>query len=194
MRTYYQFTTNFANWLCIYFRFCEFAVYFANPLRISYPFRYEFTFLWIHHLIRELAIYFAKVPWIDCLFGHYTMNSLSVWPLHHEFTVFFATQLWIDFAFQELSIMIIYNEFTVCLAIALWISEYFMNSLSIPEFTIYLAIRSWMYLVFREVTINSLSFSRMYYKFTVFNVNLVRIHLMFSEFTMNSVGVSRIYY
>ena len=183
-----------ANLLSIHYQFRELTLHLFSVLRIRCLFRestknfLSFS-LWVHLFVNSPSNSRTRY-----LFRESTMNWLSVWPLHHEFTVFFATQLWIDFAFQELSIMIIYNEFTVCLAIALWISEYFMNSLSIPEFTIYLAIRSWMYLVFREVTINSLSFSRMYYKFTVFNVNLVRIHLMFSEFTMNSVGVSRIYY
>ena len=157
-----------ANLLSIHYQFRELTLHLFSVLRIRCLFRESTKNFLSFSLWVHLFVNSPSNSRTRYLFRESTMNWLSVWPLHHEFTV--------------------------CLAIALWISEYFMNSLSIPEFTIYLAIRSWMYLVFREVTINSLSFSRMYYKFTVFNVNLVRIHLMFSEFTMNSVGVSRIYY
>ena len=52
-------------------------------------------------------------------------------------------------------------------------------------------------LVFREYTMNSASVSRIYYKFTVFFKNLIRIHLkfpFFRESTMNQRDFSRINY
>ena len=76
-----------------------------------------------------------------------------------------------------------------------------MNLLSFSQFI----------LNFREITMNSLSFLRVHYKFIVFIANLVRTHLIFRihydfslcfayilwihlKFSMNSLGVSLISY
>ena len=46
----------------------------------------------------------------------------------------------------------------------------------------------------REYTMNSPPFSRIYYEFTVYIVNLVRILVGIRWFSMNSVGVSRTFF
>ena len=121
VRIHLVFRALVANLLSIHYQFRELTLHLFSVLRIRCLFRestknfLSFS-LWVHLFVNSPSNSRTRY-----LFRESTMNWLSVWPLHHEFTVFFATQLWIDFAFQELSIMIIYNEFTVCLAIALWI-------------------------------------------------------------------------
>ena len=123
------------------------------------------------------------------------MKSLSITRIHYEFTVFsgihyestffFANLLWIQF---------------------LWIHFLFRASTMISflfrELTIYIANILGIHCLFHELTLNSLSLSRIYLKFSIisreFNMNSVfvpRIHYQFRDWnTMNSPSVACIHY
>ena len=132
-------------------------IVFANSLWIHYQFR-KFT---LNPFFRESTIFtrfhieitilFPKSPSIHCLFREINLNSLSPSRFHNEFTVFFANPLWIHVFSPN------HYGFTICYAISLW--------------THYL---------FYDNTINTLSASRFYYKFTMDTLLISQIHFKFT--------------
>ena len=164
----------------------KFTVFIKNLVRIHFKFP-KFT---MNYLFRESTMnplfFFANLLFI--YFREFNMNSQSLSRIHQELTWCFRNSLPISRS---------YFEFTFYFRILLW----FANIL-------------WIYLMFREHTMNSLDVSRIHYQFTVFIVNLVRIPVMFRwfsefswclanilrihylvcEFTINLLSCSRIYY
>ena len=72
------------------------------------------------------------------------MKPLSVPQLHHEFTVFFAVRLWINYLFAN----------------SLWIDY---------EFTLNILIRLCIYYRFDEIIMNSLWFTQIHFEFTIYS-------------------------
>ena len=137
---------------------------------------------------REIIIFLANLSCIHSLYREFIKNSLCSRFRFREFAVYvfkipcFANPLWISYLFRELTVFSrIYFGFTIFLRIRY-------------EFTIYLADSLWINLVFREVTMNSLSFSRKYHEFNICFVIALWIHYLFRDSTMNWLSVPGIHY
>ena len=109
--------------------------------------------------LANLAIFFARIPWIYYLFRDNTMNSRFI----HELTISLVNSLSIhyrsrQFTMNSPSFPRIYYEYTLNFANKLW------NKFWYREFTVYFAKISWINNLFRDNTINSLSISRMHNK------------------------------
>ena len=120
-------------------------------------------------------MFLANSKWIHYLFREFNINfATQLWFhfLFHEFAIFFAKMQWIHYLFREFTNF--FGEFT-------------MNLLGVLRFT----------MDFREITIKSLFFSRIYYVFIVFIANLVRTHLIFRihyDFSLCFAYIIWIYY
>ena len=185
-----EFTFGFANTLWIYLVFREYSMKSPSFSRINY----EFTVL----ITNSLAV-FQESLWIYYLFCESNMNSLS---LFHEFamnkrdvarinyglTIFFENLLWIHLSRIPFIFRLPY-EFTKCFANSLWIHclfrELSKNSrgvlLTLYEFSWCFAYILWIHYLVREFIMNLLSFSRIYYLFTIFIADKSRNHLVFRE-------------
>ena len=132
-----------------------------NSLFISW-FHYEFTF------------YFA------ILFRDF--KPLSFFQNHYEYTILFPKSIRIHYLFRELTRHLsFFCEFTTYFANFLWIHngtvqstrirylfrKFSLNPLSFSwfhnEYTIYFVISLWIYYLYCDFTMNSLSISRFYY-------------------------------
>ena len=133
----------------------------------------------VHYCFREFTLNRSAISlWIYCpsLFLYdLTMNPLSVTQLHYKFTVFIAIWRWIHFLFANS--LLIDIEFTISSRIHYLFRELTINSLSFREFSM---IWLWIHYLFA----NSLWFD---YEFTIF----WRIH---SDLTMNPLSFSRFDY
>ena len=138
-RNHYDFIFFFANLLWIHFLFHEFIMKSLYCSRNYYA-KLLFTFK------------FAKALWLNLIFDDFTMNSLSFSRIYYEFIFLFLKSLFFHFLFgyESLVFLLSYNSFAFCFGI-----HY--------EFPILL----WIHLIFSDFTINSLSLSQMYYKFTI---------------------------
>ena len=94
----------------------------------------------------------------------YTLNFLSFSRIILKFTLISQITFLIHNQFSRTPI-----ELTIC----------FPNALSI-------------HYLYRELTTNAFSYSRILNGFTIFFTNLLRIHLYFPELTYNSLAISRI--
>ena len=96
----------------------------------------------------ESIFLFTNLLWFHCQIREFTINSLSVTQIRYGFIIFVADWLWID-----------YREFT-------------MNNFLFCEFTYhFLCIHN----LFRELTMYSLSVTRIYYGFITYFPNSLRI-------------------
>ena len=100
--------------------------------------------------------------------------AYSLWfsRICHEFSIFFANLVWSHHYSWN------HFEYIFCLENSLWIHSLFR------KFTIFFLKRQWIRYLFRELTMNSLSVSRILYKF----------RFVFHELTMNSHSVFRRHY
>ena len=127
----------------------------------------------IHH---DLTFTFAISQWIHRLFCEYTMSLLYVSRNHYNFYFTIPISFWIHYRFREftmnsLSVSRIENEFLFISRINCGFTSYFANLFAIYfacyfEFTICLANLLWIHYLFRESTLNSLSFSRIHCELT----------------------------
>ena len=140
------------------------------------------------------------------------MNSHNVWRINYKLSIFFANSLWIHHLCREFTINSwLCYEFTMDLLPSsrftmnllrldiIWMVSHNAIKIGIRWLTLsfYEPSKLYLVLVFREYTMNSPSVSRIYYKFTVFIKNLIRIHLkfpFFRESTMNQRDFLRINY
>ena len=166
------------NSLSISLIYYEFTIYFAN-------------ILWIHYIFREFTIIhfrIANLLWKYFVFRVYTKNSLSISQIHHEFILFYTNPLWIQFRF---------SEFTIFMANSLWIYLVFRDSQWIyhlhRKFTLdshntinsLLILRIHYYsLSNREFTLNWLIFSRIDYEFSFCSTNSLFFSLLYQKFTI----------
>ena len=136
------------------------------------------SFVRIHN---EFTIFFAKLLRIHCLYREFSENSLDVSRIHNNFGWCFAYTLWIQYVFHgftmnSLFFSRIHYRFTINFANILWIHLFFANSLPNQELTIFNANSLYFFVfianlvrihvLFREFTIYSLFFSRIYYQIT----------------------------
>ena len=106
-----------------------------------------------------------------------------------EFPIYFANWLWIDYTRFDYHYLL--REFTTHTLIR----DMAMTSLSIfwfdYEFIIYLAIWLWNQCAFNEISMNALSFSKIYFEFNMFFANLLYWFLyLFRFLTMNPLSIS----
>ena len=143
----------------------------------------------------KFIIYFANSIWIHYHFWEFYMNTLFFTRSHYEFIFFIA--YWVQ-------IHVMFREFTIDFANVPLSSK---NSLSSRIHYHYL-FWLWIYYLFRKFTFlfaNSLSFSRLNYKFTfffkeftIYFANQVRILVVvsriFYKFTLFFANILRIHY
>ena len=184
------------------FLFREFPMNSLPVSRIVYKFLICIViFLWIHNLCREFTICFANSAWfhypyrgitmnllsfsrhhfslwIHHLFRDITMNSLYISRIHFEYTSFSANLLWIDF-FSRNQYEINTNSLSV--------SRFHLESIFLPNhygLIICYAILLWIQYPFREITVNTLSISRIFFLYTI----------CFADISLYSLSISLIHY
>ena len=144
LRNDHEWTVCFMYFLCLSRLYYKLTIYFANLPRIHYLFN-EFTrhllyVSWIHY-------FFAYISWLH----YHFVNSLWIYYLFREFTIYLANPSWINFEFGEYTMQSsfsrIYNKFTVFMKNLVRIHPQF--SRNHHEFTIF----------FCKSTMNSLSLS-----------------------------------
>ena len=150
----------------------------------------------ISRIYFETNFDFAKIPQINNLFHDFTMNLLFISRINYKLTIcvvisisfsriyygsaiFFANSLSFSQIYFDFSIFVrIYNKVTIFFAILLLIH-------SLLRETICLTNSLWIHLVFREVTMNSLSVSQWHYEFTILLTTQVWFDFLFQWFTIN---------
>ena len=148
----------------------------------------------IHNLIRKLitnSLFLSEITvpkfflWrINYQFRKFTMVTLSLSPIDHVLTIFFVVSLWIECFFTKI-LFIRYRcrVFIIFYANSSWIHEKTLNSLFFREITIYLFFENslWVYFFSFELTINSLSVTRIHYESIRISMNHLYIHYLFCE-------------
>ena len=117
----------------------------------------------IHNIFREFTINSLSFSRISFDFS---MKSLSVSRIHYELPIFFANSLWIHYLFHELWWLRLLREVTFN-SFFVSCNEYW----SIICFRLHYELTAlsrnyYKSTIFRKITMNSLSFLRIYYKFT----------------------------
>ena len=132
----------------------KFTIFFAN-------------LLWFHYLFScyQFTICFVNLVWIPYLLRESAMNSLSFSRTYFEFTLLSQT----------------HYEFTIFLRICYDFTIFFSQIRY--QFTICFVNLVWIPYLFRERTLNLLSFSQIHYEFTL----LSQTHYEFSIFFANSL-------
>ena len=164
----------------IHFEVTFFHEFTSNLLSFS-RFHFEFTFyfakrLSMHTLFREFTF---KLLLMLYFFREFTSNSLFYARIYFEFPVFPRE---FTFVFKNtLSISHIHFECIIVVANALRIHYFFANS-------------SWINYLYREILFNALSFSPIYYEFTMILPDLRSFHNQFRIFSSYSLFLSWIHH
>ena len=200
---YFEFTIFFAISLEIHHLFREFTIVFAISPRIHYPFHgitifyYPFHFItvntlsaswfnyvfticsanspWIHYLFR-------KSLWNTILFWKFTMNTIFVPQIHYLFREWTKNSLWIHYLFCEFPLNSLSSSNSLFFAHLLFFSRIHLESIFPPnhyELTHLLRFSpsfSRIHNLIRELTLNSISFLRNHYEFTIFFAISLGIH------------------
>ena len=142
--------------------------------------------LWIHYHFPEITmktlVFIAKSVWIHYLLRDFTMNSLNISVIHfdmlsvsrisYKIAIYFAILLWIHFLLREITVNFL----------SFWI-HYLIPDVTM--LTLSFSRNHHEFAIFCDFTINSLSASRFYYKFTIGSANSPWIHYLFRDFTIN---------
>ena len=99
-------------------------------------------------ILFEFTISFANSLWILYLYREFTINSLSIWQIHHGSIIFSA-----ELTLNSLSLSRIHYGF--------------INLSRIDPELLFFANLLWILNLFREFTMNSLIFSRILFEFTI---------------------------
>ena len=156
--------------------------------------RYIFDIFWITIYFLSFSLYhckyticFAILLRINYLFCNFIMNSISISRFHSKFIIYFGNLLWLHYLFRDFAMssqsvsrnLFSMNplfssqnqyEFTIC-----FLNSVTLNRLFSPnhyKFTIFFANPPWIHFFFREITVNSVSFSRFHYEYTIYFGNL----------------------
>ena len=183
-----------------HFEFTIFSrIHFQFPLLFIYSLiiPFEFSLLWIHHMIREFTfnsrihfefIFFSRIHFQSSLFFANTLTiqfEFSLLWIHHmfrEFTFNFLSSSQIHLQFPLNSVR---YEFIICFATSLSIHEFTLNSFSFANSQSPLRI----YNLLCEFTSNLLSISRINFEFFIFT----RIHFKFTIYYKNSLWISSLH-
>ena len=152
-------------------------------------------------ILNEFSFLFANSKSIHYPFHGFTTNTLFSSRIHFEFTTFFANlllnpdlfvnspkihiKIHIEFKFtsNSPSILEINFDFAIIFSNSHWI-HYQLSRIHI-EFTIFFANTIRIHYLFHELMLNSLSYSRFHFEFTIFE--LLWISYLFHELTSNSL-------
>ena len=144
--------------------------------------------IWIHFPYREFTI--------NALFHDFILNLLSLSRVQFEHTIFCAISLSIHYLFREFNFNKL-SVFRIQYGYTIFIANFFLNTLSISRFqfesTIFIANSLWidffsanlvcMYFWFHDITMNSISGSRIIF------VDLDWINYRFREFNFNLLSL-----
>ena len=177
----YKLTIFLANIHRMHYMWREFT---KNSLSVSRIY-YKFTFFSLINY--EVTISDANLLWIHYFFREYTKNPISVSRIHYKFTIFFESMLQVRHGFSSPSTnSLVWSRVH-------FLFRKFNNKLSCSRIIllrIHCVLREFTVdiLSFSRITMNSPSFSQIYYEFTNFLANILLINYLLRKFTVNSLS------